>query len=120
MWKKVLVLFIFSSLVVLFQNCSGVMSSDDSQFSSEVEAKANFQYVHNEILIPKCKECHSGGIEFGGLNIMSYYRVMEFVVPGEPSNSRLFTRTFETTTFTLSEMETAVLSRWIENGAKND
>lgn len=114
-------LYILASLVLVvgFQNC-GMMESPDSESSSSLNEKATFTWINQEIIRPKCVECHGGVFTFSGLEFTDYDGVMDAVVPGDPNASIFYTRAFRSDSFTLTEEELTSIRVWILDGARNN
>jgi uncharacterized membrane protein len=117
--NKCILVLITTTALLAFQNCAPLGSSpgasDDSLNS--IANKATFQWLNDYIVEPKCVACHNSSVSFGGLEFTSYEGVMESVVPGEPSASSFYTRSFTTTFFQLTPEERDVIYAWIEAGA---
>lgn len=116
--KTIMALLFLSTTLLLFQNCGGSSGADSG--NTTLASKANFEYINDYILQPKCARCHGLEFEFGGLNVMSYIGVMKAVVPGDPESSGLYTRGFTTNTFSMTDEEYAIIKAWIEDGALLD
>lgn len=121
--KAKLIIFISATLIlVCFQNCSHKSSRQTTSLKSEENpellSKANFEWLNNNLIRPKCVECHSSALAFGGYEFTSYEGVLEAMTPGDPEGSVFYIRSFSTTFFELSDEERSIIYIWIANGAK--
>ena len=108
----------FLITVVLFQNCGMEgTESNDTLGSASIDEKANFVWINENIVQPKCVECHNGSFAFAGLNFTTYEGVLEAIVPGQPEVSTFYTRSFTTQFFELDDEEREIIRTWIANGA---
>lgn len=111
-----LILSVFS-----LQGCDEL--SSDSESGSEaasVESMANFEWINENIVLPKCFACHNDNNMSAGLLMTSYETVMASVVAGRPDMSPFYIRSFSTIFFKLTPTERDVIYLWIENGALDD
>lgn len=93
-----------------------------------------FQQIQQELLVPKCAQCHGKGLSLGGVNVENYSALVAstgstsrnpVVIPGKPEQSPLFT-SIKTGKMPpggknlASEPWVRVLEAWILQGASLD
>lgn len=112
--------FAFFSLILL-----GLFACNnriDKVTQPRLESKSKFAVIHTTILQPKCVRCHSGAT--GHVNLTSYQTIMEgnLVIPKKPGSSRLLLAiendSMPKGESPLSKEERALISQWIEEGAR--
>lgn len=89
------------------------------------EPSPTFAWIQANILNTRCVICHRGATAPGGYDLSSYEGVLAGgrIVAGNPASSEMFQRV-DTNSMPpgnpLTAEQKAIISQWIQNGAKND
>ncbi|MDJ0763041.1 MAG: hypothetical protein QNJ97_08650 [Myxococcota bacterium] len=134
MLKKSINAIIFAALALVFIYCGAAGGSTEPiTVEKTSEGEVSFSKTIAPILKDHCIRCH-GDDPKGELSILSYEAVMKggksgnFVVPGDPDNSRLITSVEKTKEPfmpprifpALTPDRIQAIRRWIAEGAKNN
>ncbi len=83
----------------------------------------NFKDIKMNVLGPACMKCHSGFSPKAGVNVSSYFELMNsnVIVAGDPDNSRLYTviasGKMPKNANMLSQEQIDLVRQWIQDGA---
>ena len=133
MRKIVKTTMVFSALLLFAACAAGGGSTDPITVKKTSEGEVSFAGTVAPILKDHCIRCH-GEDRDGDLYILTYEGVMKggksgnFVIPGDPDNSRLITSVEKTKTPfmppkifpALTEDRIQAIRQWISEGAKNN
>lgn len=129
----VIALLLSIGLAPLAPACGGGGSTEPISVARTAEGKVSFQETLHPILTDHCIRCH-GESASGELSILSYEAVMrggksgDFVIPGNPDESRLITSVEKTREPfmpprifpALTEDRIQALRQWISEGAEDN
>ncbi len=134
MWRNVILGFSISVVALCALGCGAASGSvEPIQVVNTPEGEVSFAQTVLPIFVDHCKRCH-GEDRKGGLYLLDYDGVMkggnrrDFVIPGDPANSRVITSVKKTKEpfmpprvfKPLTEDRIAAIAKWIEEGAKNN
>ncbi len=118
---KTLLFTLLITPLLFLQGCDELSSDSDLESEAEsIASMANFEWINENIVQPRCVACHNDNNMSAGLLMTNYDNVMDIVVPERPDLSPFYIRSFNTIFFRLTPTEQEIIYLWIEEGALNN